>query len=96
MKDIRYLQHNPYENVKWGNEDRPVIIIDGTLYSLSDLKKQKIIGKRAYVVGSNNKNIALICSSITVELIHFYDMKRLTGFDVHFLCSGSHVHHPCL
>ena len=66
---------NPWPDVNWGEGDKPAIIVDGALYSLKDLTNQPVNGDLVYVVGSNGKNIELICSRINPVLIHFYEMR---------------------
>jgi len=75
MPDIKYLMGNPWPYVKWAEMNKPAIIVDGELYSLNDLEKRSVEGDLAYVVGSNDKNIELICSRLSPVLIHFYEMR---------------------
>ena len=75
MPDVKFLGGNPWPDVKWGEADKPAVIVDGALYSLGDLEERSIEGDLVYVVGSNEKNIGLICSRINPILIQFYEMR---------------------
>lgn len=75
MTDIKFLGGNPWPDVNWGEADRPAIIVDGALYSLGELEERSIEGDLVYVVGSNEKNIGLICSRVNPILIQFYEMR---------------------
>ncbi len=41
MLDIKFLTKNPWPDIKWGEADKPAVIVDGLLYSLKDLEKLK-------------------------------------------------------
>ncbi len=69
------LAGNPWPEIKWGESDRPAILVDGQLYSFKGISANRVSGKCAYVVGTNHKNIEAICSFLNVESLQLYDMR---------------------
>ena len=57
MEYLKYLKHNPWPDVNWNSSNKPIIIVDGVLYSLEDVTSDRIRGDFVYVVGANEKNI---------------------------------------
>ncbi len=69
-----YLCPNPFPDVKWTGEQKPVAIVDGKLFELgstSDL----LTGDVAYVVGLNQKSYIKNVSRFHVRALHFYELR---------------------
>jgi hypothetical protein len=68
------LRHNPFPDTKWGQADKPILIVDGTLYRIRQLNTP-VSGDAAYVVGAGESDVALLGEWLDVENLQFYELR---------------------
>ena len=81
MENFRYFGIYPASTTVVPEGQRPVVLVDDTLYSLSELASGKATGSFALVGSCNEKNIATICDSLEVDAVQFSEM-RVENLDV--------------
>lgn len=68
------LCFNPWPDTNWTAKDKPILIVDGTLYRIKSLS-QKVSGTAAYVVGAGAREIEKLVSLLDVTYLHFYELR---------------------
>jgi hypothetical protein len=68
------LERNPFPDTKWGVDDKPVLVLDGTLFRADQLRSP-LHGLCAYVVGISDKHFPALCEHLEVERLQFYEMR---------------------
>lgn len=71
---LEALKKNPWPDVAWGPEDKPVVLVDGKVHRLSQVSAP-IDGRVAYAVGVNEKLFPNLCAQIRVEFLHCYELR---------------------
>jgi len=72
-KRKKLLFGNPWPDLSWEGSEKPIIIVDGKIFSLKNLEQRTVTGENLY--GCNAKNIDLICTRVNTSLAHFYEMR---------------------
>lgn len=60
--------------VKWTEADRPVLIVDGSVYRIADLAGI-VRGEKAYAVGVRDKELIKLGVQLDVATMYFYDLR---------------------
>jgi hypothetical protein len=63
-----------FPDVRWTERDKPVLIADGVLHRIGDLKAI-VAADRAYVVGVNQKSFDHLMRFLRATTVHFYEMR---------------------
>ncbi len=68
------LRMNPWPGARWGPEDKPVLLLDGTVHRVRRLGAP-LSGEAAYAVGIDDASLRSICRHLDVRSLSLYEMR---------------------
>jgi hypothetical protein len=71
---VAALKGNPWPEVRWSSEQKPVLVLDGTLHEIEKLAGP-VSGRVGLVVGVDDASFSRLCPLLTVEALQLYEMR---------------------
>jgi hypothetical protein len=63
-----------FMNMKWNENDRPVLVADGSIHRIRELDSI-VEADRAYVVGVDQRHFGRVCRALRTRAVMFYEMR---------------------